>query len=617
MRLHQLKRLFVGTPLPTAQSRHERLSPTAQSRHERLSKPTALAVFASDALSSTAYATEEILLVVVLAGTAALSYSLPIGIAIAILIAIVVSSYRQTILAYPHGGGAYIVSKDNLGTLPALVAGAALLIDYVLTVAVSVAAGIAAVTSAVPWLFPYRVVLCVAAVAAVAVANLRGIRESGNLFAAPTYLFIASMFALVVYGAAGAVFDFLGEAPYQPHPPGLEGIGLFLLLRAFASGCAALTGVEAVSDGVPAFKPPEARNARVVLAWLGAILITLFLGITYLAFDFGIVPKEHETVVSQLARHVFGGGILYYEIQAVTMLILLLAANTSFADFPRLAFFLSRDRFIPRQFSTQGDRLVFSNGIVILGSLAIALLLIFKGDTHALIPLYAVGVFVSFTLSQGSMVRRWMRVRDPGWWWRMALNGVGALVTGIVMLTIAVTKFSHGAWIVVLLIPTLVAMFLVVHRHYDEVARQLSLDDYSPPLPMTNTVLVLVGDLHRGVVHALQYAQTLSPSAKALYVETDPERTRRLEERWGKWGQGLPLIVLTSPYRSLLGPLLEYIDQLQRHGSNHVVTIVLPEFIPARWWQQILHNQTALLIKGTFLFRKNVIVTDVPYHLRH
>ncbi len=593
MRLHQLKRLFVGTPLPTAQS-----------RHERLSKPTALAVFASDALSSTAYATEEILLMLILAGTAALSYSLPIGIAIAALIAIVVSSYRQTILAYPQGGGAYIVSKDNLGTYPALVAGAALLIDYVLTVAVSVAAG-------------YRVVLCVAAVAVVAIANLRGIRESGKLFAAPTYLFIVSLFGLIAYGSVGAIFDFLGEAPYQAHPPGLEGIGLFLLLRAFASGCAALTGVEAVSDGVPAFKPPEAHNARVVLAWLGAILITLFLGITYLAYDFGIVPKEHETVVSQLARHVFGGGFLYYEIQFVTMLILLLAANTSFADFPRLAFFLARDRFIPRQFSTQGDRLVFSNGIVILGGLAVVLLLIFKGDTHALIPLYAVGVFVSFTLSQGSMVRRWMRVRGPGWWWRLALNGVGALVTGVVMVTIAVTKFSHGAWIVVLLIPTLVAIFVVVHRHYGDVSRQLSLDDYSPPPPMTNTVLVLVGDLHRGVVHALQYAQTLSPSAKALYVETDPERTRRLEERWGKWGQGLPLIVLTSPYRSLLGPLLEYIDQLQRHGDNHVVTIVLPEFIPARWWQQILHNQTALLIKGTFLFRKNVIVTDVPYHLRH
>src|SRR5881296_2429979 len=606
VRLSRLKRVFLGSPLPTAQS-----------RHERLAQATALAVFASDALSSVAYATEEILLVLVLAGSAALSYSLPIGIAIAVLIAIVVSSYRQTIRAYPQGGGAYIVSKDNLGVPAGLVAGAALLIDYVLTVAVSVAAGVAALTSAVPTLFPYRPGLCVVAVVGIALANLRGIRESGQLFAAPTYLFIASLGGLIVYGGLGALFDFLPEAPYQRHPPGLEGVGLVLFLRAFSSGCTALTGVEAVSDGVPAFKPPEARNASVVLTWLGVILITLFLGITFLAYDFGIVPREHETVVSQLARHVFGSGVLYYGIQFVTMLILLLAANTSFADFPRLAFFLARDRYIPRQFSTQGDRLVFSNGIVILGGLAVVLLLIFKGDTHALIPLYAVGVFVSFTLSQGSMVRRWMRVRGPGWWWRLALNGVGALVTGVVMVTIAVTKFSHGAWIVVLLIPTLVAIFVVVHRHYGEVSRQLSLDDYSPPPPMTNTVLVLVGDLHRGVVHALQYAQTLSPSAKALYVETDPERTRRLEERWGKWGQGLPLIVLTSPYRSLLGPLLEYIDQLLRHGSNHVVTIVLPEFIPARWWQQILHNQTALLIKGTFLFRKNVIVTDVPYHLRH
>jgi amino acid transporter len=606
VRLHQLKRLFVGTPLPTAQS-----------RHERLSKSSALAVFASDALSSTAYATEEILRVLVLAGAVALSYSLPIGVAISLLIAIVIASYRQTILAYPLGGGAYIVSKDNLGTLPALVAAAALMVDYVLTVAVSVAAGIAAVTSAFPGLFSYRVVLCIAAVVAISLANLRGIRDTGKIFAAPTYLFIASMLALIAYGAVGAIFDFLGEAPYQPHPSGLEGIGFFLLMRAFASGCTALTGVEAVSDGVPAFKPPEARNASIVLTWLGIILLVLFFGITYLAYDFGIVPKEHETVVSQLARHVFGGGPLYYEIQAVTMLILLLAANTSFQDFPRLAYFLARDRYIPRQFATQGDRLVFSNGIVILGSVAIALLVIFAGDTHALIPLYAVGVFISFTASQAGMVRRWLRVRGDGWWWRMTLSGVGAVVTGVVTVTIAVTKFSHGAWIVVLLIPTLVAMFLVVHRHYDEVARQLSLDDYSPPPPMTNTVLVLVGDLHRGVVHALQYAQTLSPTAKALYVETDPERTRRLEERWGKWGQGLPLIVLTSPYRSLLGPLLEYIDQLQRHGDNHVVTIVLPEFIPARWWQQILHNQTALLIKGTFLFRKNVIVTDVPHHLRH
>ncbi len=606
VRLSRLKRAFLGSPLPTAQS-----------RHERLAKSTALAVFASDALSSVAYATEEILLVLVLAGTVALSYSLPISIAIAILIAIVVSSYRQTIRAYPQGGGAYIVSKDNLGVPAGLVAGAALLIDYVLTVAVSVAAGIAALTSAVPGLFPYRPWLCVVAVVGIAVANLRGIRESGKIFAAPTYLFIGSLGALIIYGGLGAVFDFLPEAPYQRHPPGLEGVGLFLFLRAFASGCTALTGVEAVSDGVPAFKPPEAHNARIVLTVLGVILIVLFLGITFLAYDFGIAPRHEETVISQLARHVFGGGAIYYEIQAVTMMILLLAANTSFADFPRLSFFLARDRFIPRQFATQGDRLVFSNGILILSGLAALLLVIFRGDTHALIPLYAVGVFLSFTLSQASMVRRWLRLKEEGWWWRWWLNAIGAVVTGLVMVTIAATKFTHGAWIVVLLIPALVTVFVMVHRHYEEVAVQLSLDAFSPPPPMTNTVLVLVGDIHRGVIKAIQYAQTLSPNAKAVFVETDPERTRRLEEKWGRYGIGMPLIVLTSPYRSLLGPLTKYVDHLQNQGDNHVVTIVLPEFIPARWWQLGLHNQTAFLIKGAMLFRKNVIVTDVPYHLRH
>jgi amino acid transporter len=606
VRLHRLKRLFVGSPIPTAQS-----------RHERLRKTTALAVFASDALSSVAYATEEILLVLVLAGAAALSFSLPIGIGIAALIAIVVASYRQTILAYPRGGGAYIVTKDNLGVVPGLTAAAALLIDYVLTVAVSVAAGVAAVTSAVPALFPFRVWLCVVAVVIVALANLRGIRESGKIFAVPTYLFVVSLAAMVAYGALGALFDFVPEHPYQPHGPGLEGVGLFLILRAFASGCAALTGVEAVSDGVPAFKPPEAHNARAVLTVLGFILISLFLGITFLAYDFGIVPRENETVVSQLARRIFGNGVLYYELQTVTMLILLLAANTSFADFPRLSFFLARDRFIPRQFGNQGDRLVYSNGIVILGGLSVLLLVLFNGDTHALIPLYAVGVFISFTLSQSSMVRRWLRLRGDGWWWRAGLNAVGATVTGGVMLTIAVTKFTHGAWIVVLLIPTLVAAFLMVHRHYEEVASQLSMDGLEPPPPISHTVLVLVGDLHRGVLKAIQYAQSLSPTAKAVFVETDPELTRRLEEKWGKWGMGIPLIVLSSPYRSLLGPLLEYVDHLQQRGEHHIVTIILPEFIPARWWQHLLHNQTALLIKGALLFRKNIIVTDVPYHLRH
>jgi amino acid transporter len=600
-----LKKVFVGTPLATAQARHERLSRSA-----------ALAVFSSDALSSVAYATEEILLVLVMAGTVALGYSIPIAIAIAVLIAVVISSYRQTILAYPQGGGAYIVAKDNLGTLPALVAGGALLIDYVLTVAVSVAAGVAALTSAFPSLYGIRVLLCVLAVAGIATANLRGIRESGKLFSMPTYLFVASCGGMLLYGFVQWLLGMERAAP--PLGPGAgpaQTITLFLVLRAFSSGCAALTGVEAVSDGVPAFKTPEARNARVVLTWLGGILITLFMGITFLAHHYHVSPRPEETVVSQLARRIFGGGLLYYEIQAVTMLILVLAANTSFADFPRLSYFLARDGFIPRQFGNRGDRLVFSNGILILGGTAAVLLTIFRGETHLLIPLYAVGVFVSFTISQASMVRRWLVRREPGWWWRWWVNALGSATTGLVMVVIAATKFTHGAWIVVLLIPFLVMCFLMVHRHYQEVAGQLSLEGYAGPPPMQHTVLVLVGDLHRGVVQALQYARTLSPSAKAVYVELDPEKTRRLEEKWGKWGCGLPLVVLTSPYRSLLTPFLEYLEHLLARGENHVVTIIIPEFIPARWWQHLLHNQTALLIKGALLFRKNVIVTDVPYHL--
>jgi len=606
VKISAVKKLFVGSPLATAQARHERLSRTS-----------ALAVFSSDALSSVAYATEEILLVLVLAGTAALSLSIPIGIAIAFLIAVVVSSYRQTILAYPHGGGAYIVTKDNLGTWPALVAAGALLIDYVLTVAVSVAAGVAAITSAFPVLYDYRVVLGVVFIAGIATVNLRGLRESSALFAVPTYLFIVSFAAMLAYGFVRWLFGWEGmPEPRAASAEMSQHLTIFLVLRAFASGCAALTGVEAVSDGVPAFRPPEAQNARTVLTWLGIILISLFMGITFLAWHYQVVPRAEETVVSQLARLIFGGGLLYYEIQVVTMLILVFAANTAFADFPRLAYFLARDGFIPRQFSTRGDRLVFSNGILILGGLAALLILLFGGATHALIPLYAVGVFVSFTLSQASMVRRWLSRREPGWWWRWVLNAVGAGTTGLVMLVIAATKFSHGAWMVVLLIPLLVALFLMIHRHYADVARQLSLDNYEGPPPIQHSVLVLVGDLHRGVVAALRYAQTLSASAKAVYVELDPERTRKLEEKWGKFGLGVPLVVLTSPYRSLLTPFLDYVDHLLAVGENHVVTIVIPEFVPARWWQHLLHNQTALLIKGALLFRKGVVVVDVPFHLR-
>jgi amino acid transporter len=600
-----LKKLFVGSPLATAQA-----------RHERLSKSSALAVFASDALSSVAYSTEAILIVLVLAGTGALGYSIPIGAAVSLLIIIVASSYRQTILAYPQGGGAYIVSKDNLGRLPSLVAGAALLIDYVLTVAVSVSAGVDALTSAVPPLLGYRVLLGIGFIVVIAVANLRGIRESGALFAVPSYLFIVSLAGMLFYGFVHWLSGWETPAP----PPetvvtGVHGITLFLILRAFSAGCTALTGVEAVSDGVPAFKPPEALNARVVLAWLAGILVTLFMGITFLARHYHVYPNEVESVVSQLARQIFGGGLLYYEIQAVTMLILVLAANTSFADFPRLSYFLARDGFIPRQFGTRGDRLVFSNGIVILAVAAALLIAMFGGATQALLPLYAIGVFVSFTLSQASMVKRWLVRREGGWWWRWWVNALGATTTGLVMIVIAATKFMEGAWVVVLLIPALVMHFLMIHRHYLQVAPQLSIEGYVGPPPMQNTVLVLIGDLHKGVITALQYAKTLSPSVKAVYVELDPEKTHKLEEKWGKWGLGIPLVVLSSPYRSLLTPFLEYLDHLLALGENHWVTIVIPEFVPAKWWQHLLHNQTALLIKGALLFRKNVVVTDVPYHL--
>lgn len=611
MSVQALKRVLLGSPIPTTLA-----------KHERLGRVTGLAVFASDALSSVAYATEATLLVLVVAGTAALGYAVPIGLAIAALIAIVASSFRQSILAYPQGGGAYVVTRENLGTYPSLVAGAALLIDYVLTVAVSVAAGIAAVTSAVPPLYPYRVGLCVLGVALIAIANLRGVRESGRVFAVPTYCFIAAYLGMLGWGGAvwlsggGAV-----AAPAAAQPQGLEAgvepLTLFLILRAFASGCAALTGIEAVSDGVPAFRRPEAQNARAVLAVLGLILIVLFLGITFFAHAFALVPIEGETLNSQLARRLFGLTLPYYLVQGVTTLILVLAANTSFADFPRLSWFMARDRFLPRQLGNRGDRLAYSNGIIILALASIALLVGFRGDTYALIPLYAVGVFLSFTLKQASMVRYWLRERTPGWIAGIGLQGVGCATTGLVMLVIATTKFTSGAWIVVALIPCMVALFVTIHRHYADMSRQLSIEgvESEPPTP-AHTVLVLIGDVHRGVLPALQYARALSPHARAVYVEVDPDHTRRLEDRWGKWGSGLPLVVLRSPYRSVVGPLLEYLDHLQRQMPDHLITIILPEFIPARWWQHLLHNQTALLIKGALLFRRSIIVTDVPYHLK-
>ncbi len=603
MKTSLLKRLLLGAPMPLAQA-----------RHERLTKTVALAVFSSDALSSVAYATEEILLILVLAGTAAAHLTNPIALAIAGLLTVVAISYQQTIHAYPSGGGSYIVARANLGATPGLVAAAALLIDYVLTVSVSVAAGVAALTSAFPPLFAHRVALGIFFVGAIAYANLRGVRESGRLFAVPTYLFIVSFGVMV---GVGLFRSLQGTLPVQPPHAEAATTALtwFLVLRAFSSGCTALTGIEAISNGVPAFRPPEARNAAITMGWMAFILGTLFLGITLLASALGVTPSESETVVSQIARGLFGDGLFYYLIQAATTLILILAANTSFADFPRLASLLSRDRYAPRQFTTVGDRLVFSNGIVILAVLAAALIAVFQAETHALIPLYAVGVFISFTLSQAGMVRHWLTDHGGGWRWRLVINGTGALVTGAVTLVIAATKFTHGAWIVVVLIPLMVLAFRAVHRHYEAVAVELSLAHLGDEPPVDNTVLVLVGDLHMGVIKALRYAQSLSPSPKAVFIELDPAFTPRLEERWTKGGCGVPLVVLASPYRSMLGPLLDYIDLIRRQSGHSVVTVVIPEFVPRRWWQHLLHNQTALLVKGALLFRRGVVVVDVPFHL--
>jgi amino acid transporter len=499
--------------------------------------------------------------------------------------------------------------------MPGLVAAAALLIDYVLTVSVSVAAGVAALTSAVPGLLTHRVALGVGFIALIAFANLRGVRESGRVFAVPTYLFIVTFAALVAVGLYRSL-----RGDLQPLPPhSTEASSMltwFLVLRAFSSGCTALTGVEAISNGVPAFQPPESRNASITMGWMASILGVLFLGITVLAWVLRVTPLENETVVSQIARALFGTGLFYYLVQGSTMLILVLAANTSFADFPRLSSLLSRDRYAPRQFTKLGDRLVFSNGILILGALAALLIVIFRGETHALIPLYAVGVFLSFTLSQTGMIRHWLTDHGAGWHWRLAINGTGAVVTGLVTLVIAVTKFTHGAWIVVLLIPLMVMAFQAVHRHYEAVAEELSLEHLADEPPVTNTVLVLVGDLHLGVVRALRYAQSLAPSPKAVYVETDPARTLRLEDRWTKGGCGVPLVVLGSPYRSVLGPLFDYIERIHNRTPDGVITIVIPEFVPRHWWQHVLHNQTALLVKGAMLFRQGIVVVDVPFHLR-
>jgi amino acid transporter len=601
-----LKRLLIGPALKTALA-----------AEERLTKKVALAVFASDPLSSVAYATEEILLILVLAGTAYVHLSISISLCIVTLLTILTLSYREIIYEYPAGGGAYVVAKTNLGELPGLTAAAALTIDYVLTVAVSAAAGVAAVTSAFPSLYPYRVTMGVTAVLLIMTINLRGVRESGKVLAVPTYLFIVSL--LLMLGVGGwQVFTGQNTSLPVSQLPITESLTFFLLLRAFSSGCTAVTGVEVISNGVSAFRRPESRNAASTMSAMAVILAVLFLGITILAFFYGVLPRQDETVVSQIARATFGEGALYYVVQVSTMAILILAANSSFNGFPRLASILARDGYMPHQMSGMGDRLVFSNGIIVLGLVACFLIMVFKGETHALIPLYAVGVFLSFTLSQAGMVKHWLQRRGLHWPKRLAINAVGALATGVATVIIAATKFMHGAWIVVALLPVIIWSFRKVHDHYRVVEQQMALvRDHRPPIPRRNVVLIPISGVNQAALLALDYARSHGGDLRALFVGIESEATALMEIQWAQWGCGVPLIVVPSPYRSIVGALLAYIEELLDKDQTCWVTVVLPEVLPARWWQNILHNQRALILKAALLFRKRVILTDVPFHLEH
>lgn len=607
--LGRLKRVLFGRPLAS-----DRLE------HERLNKRTALAVLSSDAISSVAYATEQTLIVLAVLGTAALSYVVPISAVIVGLLVLVALSYRQTIFAYPGGGGSYTVAKDNLGTMPGLIAAAALLTDYILTVSVSISGGVAAITSAYPNLLPHTVLVGVAAVLVLMLVNLRGVRESGIAFSIPTYVFVVMMVAMI---AAGIIMTFVGTSPHvattappvrPPAMPGPVGFALaFLVLRGFAEGCSAMTGTEAISNGVSAFKQPSAKNAATTLGWMAAILAVLFLGVSSLARHFGVMPSGSETVLSQVARHVFGGGLVYYVFQYATFAILVLAANTAFADFPRLSSILARDHFMPRQFAARGDRLAFSNGIIALAVVAALLIWAFRGETSALIPLYAIGVFVCFTLSQAGMVMHWVRSRAPGWKWRAALNGLGAVATAIVSLIQVATKFTQGAWIVVLIIPVIIYVLVRIHRHYEHFARDVAYNGQAPLMFLHHTVLVPVNGITKPAAGALVYATTISEDVRAIYVEVDPDTSAELRRSWDAWDIGVELVVLPSPYRSVLRPLVDYVNDLLERGEGDLVTLVVPEIVPRSWLGHLLHNKTALFIRTAFLFRPNVVVTAVPY----
>ncbi len=619
-----LKRILIGQPLATDRA-HE----------ERLPKVLALPIFASDALSSVAYASEEIMAALLLAGTIHFNLTPWLSLAIIALLAVVVTSYRQTVMAYPSGGGAYIVARDNLGEVPAQAAGAALLVDYILTVAVSVSAGVAAISSLlhnygheIP---PQDIVpICLACVAFITLINLRGAKESGAAFAVPAYSFIALMYVLIGIGlykifASGGLVPVHSPAEFAAARVGeeaseVEGFGIFLALHAFASGCTALTGVEAISNGVQAFKEPASRNAAITMTWLAGLLGTMFIGVSFLAVRVNALPPNahgfaDQTVLSQVGLAVFGKGPAYLALQVVTCIILILAANTSFAGFPRLCALQAQDGFLPRQLTNVGDRLVYNNGIIVLAVMSCFLIVLFKGSVHYLIPLYAIGVFLSFTLSQSGMVRRWSRLKGPGWKWKVGVNLVGAIATCIVLFIFAVVKFEDGAWVVVILIPAMMFLFFRIKAHYRSVAKQLSLEGYRPTQGWRHHVLVLAPDIHRGVIPALNYARAISEDARGVHVSIDPTREGRVRKRWTQWSRGIPLVVLPSPYRSLNQPIMEYIDKLHAQEPRSLVTIIIPEFVPTGVGSKFLHGQATLALKVRLLFKRGVVVTSVPYHI--
>ena len=619
---------LIGTPLASSEA-----------PNQTIGKLIGLAVFSSDAMSSVAYGPQELMMVLLAAGTGALHLAFPIVIGIVGLLAILTFSYQQTIHAYPGGGGAYIVARDNLGELPAQAAGAALLTDYVLTVSVSIASGVDQIVSAFPNLGAYRIEMAVGMVLLIMLINLRGVRESGMTFAIPTYFFLIMIFATVLFGFIRLLTGGLGTVVDAPIVQGgaVQALTTFLILRAFANGTASVTGVEAISNGITAFKEPRSRNAGATLVIMAAILGSLLLGITFLSLHIGAIPSEQETIISQLTRTVYGQRNLLYLLTIIsTTVILMMAANTAFADFPRLGALTASDGFLPRQLSFRGSRLVFSRGIMALAGIASLLLIAFQADVTALIPLYAIGVFLSFSLSQSGMARRWWKsghlqpgeeiqepgsvVRhDQGWKHKMIINAVGAVCTFIVMIIFAATKFRDGAWLVIILIPILIVIFYTIHRHYKHLAAQLSLENHAGSRAIRhNRVIVPLAGVHRGSLQALRFARTLSDDVTAVHISTgDEDEKIKIEQKWEKWGGGVRLIILNSPYRLFLEPLLDYIDTLEQVTKpNEIITIVVPQFIPKYWWERFLHTRTAESLRESLLHRDNIVITEVPYQVK-